>query len=560
GKNILKIDSPGVYPHLDKFALVYKPEGQWPFGTPPYAISLIGSVNSLALPPEADPATFSQPYLERFAAFFDQLRTGKISNQSLFRSWVELEKFDQQFAAWFSENGENVRTDYPRLLSFWLQTGDAQNIDPLVKARLLEARPENEFACAKTLQQLVLSRTDTGPATRELVNQLNLPENPASVPIKSLDEFLTPDQQKTYSRSHSVVRNLEQSQPRPPVAMGVTEAKAENLRVHLRGSHLALGETVPRRFLRIIDGESGHEIANDRSGRLELADWITGPDHPLTSRVIVNRIWHWHFGRGIVGSVDNFGLLGESPSHPQLLDWLAVELMENQWSLKSLHRQILLSRTYRMANRGTPRAEERDPENLLRWRFDRRRLTAEETRDAILQVTTGLDQRMFGTLLKAKNRQYVTSSSTTITDEYRNRRRSVYLPVIRSSVYDVLQTLDFPDPAVSAGKRQTSTIAPQALMMMNSDLVTRSVEYAADWLVARDGNRSQKIQLAYRRILARNPSPTEVERMESFVYRGQKTLSEEPDAGTVPKKELDRKIWQSVCRILMSTNEFHFVE
>ena len=158
------------------------------------------------------------------------------------------------------------------------------------------------------------------------------------------------------------------------------------------------------------------------------------------------------------------------------------------------------------------KAEQVDPENRLLWRFNRKRLTAEETRDSILHVSTGIDSKMFGTLLKAANRSYVTGSSTTITDEYKNQRRSVYLPVVRSSVYEVFQTLDFPDPAMSAGARQTSTIAPQALMMMNSELVEKATTHLASGICKSESNDEARLVFAYQKILGRNPDQSELKK------------------------------------------------
>ena len=155
---------------------------------------------------------------------------------------------------------------------------------------------------------------------------------------------------------------------------------------------------------------------------------------------MANRIWHWHFGRGIVATVDNFGRLGDRPTHPELLDWLARRLVAANWSIKSLHRTIMLSSTYQISTRHDARAARIDPENKLLWKMNRRRLTAEELRDTIIVRGTGLNLQMGGSLLKVKNRAYVTGSGTNVTDEYDNRRRSVYLPVIRSAVYDVFQT------------------------------------------------------------------------------------------------------------------------
>ncbi|MEC9094815.1 MAG: DUF1553 domain-containing protein, partial [Planctomycetota bacterium] len=493
------------------------------------------------------------------------LENQKIKDQSLFASWNILSKFERDFSGWFSGDETQRPIEYQKLLQFWLHTDSAKNVDASVMAILRKTQPKsvNEMARSfKTLIQQLKSKTAVTKALPELVRQLQSTDNPLNGPNTNIDLFLDESQTRLHTELKSKIGSLKQSKPIPGVAMGVTEAKPENLKVHLRGSHLALGKTVPRRFLKIINGDQRLEIGDDRSGRLEFANWMTRPSHPLTSRVIVNRIWHWHFGRGIVQTVDNFGLLGQAPSHPELLDWLASRLISDGWSLKKLHREIMLSQTYRMSATGNPSAERIDPENQWLWRFRRRRLTAEETRDAVISVSTGIDNQMFGTLLKAENRKYVTSSSTTITDEYSNRRRSIYLPVVRSSVYDVFQTLDFPDPAVSTGTRQVSTIAPQALMMMNSQLIHSSTQAIAEALAKTGQVDSQNVRTAYQRILKRNPSPSERTRLVALVERMRSTFQANRPAGTDTQPSLEEKvrIWQSVCRILISTNEFSFIE
>ena len=145
--------------------------------------------------------------------------------------------------------------------------------------------------------------------------------------------------------------SLEKSLPKREETMAVSDGQATNLRVHLRGNHLTLGKDAPRRFPRFFSKLPQPPIASGQSGRLQLAEWITQPEHPLTSRVMVNRLWHWHFGSGLVRSVDNFGLLGDKPSHPELLDWLAAEFVESGWSIKAMHRHIVLSSTYQMSKR-----------------------------------------------------------------------------------------------------------------------------------------------------------------------------------------------------------------
>ncbi len=184
-----------------------------------------------------------------------------------------------------------------------------------------------------------------------------------------------------------------------PKAMAVAEGKIGDMEILLRGNHLTRGAVVPRRLPTILAGVDQPVIGARQSGRLELARWLTGPGNPLTSRVIVNRVWRWHFGRGLVSSVDNFGRLGGRPSHPELLDWLATRFVADGWSLKALHKRILMSRVYQMSSAWDGRAARIDPEDRLLWRMPRRRMEAEELRDSILAASGQLETTMGGTLL-----------------------------------------------------------------------------------------------------------------------------------------------------------------
>ena len=181
----------------------------------------------------------------------------------------------------------------------------------------------------------------------------------------------------------------------------------------------------------------------------------------------------WHFGKGLARTPDNFGLLGESPTHPELLDWLARRFTDQGWSLKRLHRQILLSSTWQLNSMASPMHIERDPENRLLGRAEVQRLEAEEIRDALIAVSGRLDQTMRGSLLTVKNRAYFFDHTSKDLTDYTSHRRSLYLPVVRNNVYAVFQLLDYPDAAIPTGDRTTTTVAPQALMMLNSDFAAK---------------------------------------------------------------------------------------
>ncbi|MFO0880395.1 MAG: DUF1549 domain-containing protein [Gemmataceae bacterium] len=341
-----------------------------------------------------------------------------------------------------------------------------------------------------------------------------------------------------------------------PEAMGATEGTVTDVRVHIRGNHLTLGDTVPRRFPRLLAGENQTALAPTQSGRRELADWLTRPEHPLTARVLVNRLWHWHFGIGLVRSTDNFGTLGDTPTHPDLLDWLARQFIEDGWSIKALHRRILLSAAYQRSAAFDPVAAERDPDNRLHWRWQRRRLHAEELRDSLLAVAGSLDRTMSGSLFQGNNRGYVPGYPNGIYDRYDFPRRSVYLPVIRSMLYDVFQSFDFPDPSTPNGERASTTIAPQALFALNGQLMTdQSLRFARS-LVESASTDEARLHRAYERAFGRAPTAAEVVRASSFLHR----LDAEWARQNLPASERPLRVWQGFCRVLLAANEFVFLE
>ncbi|HEY1188226.1 MAG TPA: DUF1553 domain-containing protein, partial [Gemmata sp.] len=347
----------------------------------------------------------------------------------------------------------------------------------------------------------------------------------------------------------------EKAKPAVPEAMAVEDAKGENLKIHLRGNHTTLGAEVPRRFPTILGGDKPLALGAARSGRLEFAEWLTRPEHPLTARVMVNRIWAGHFGAGLVRSTDNFGKLGDRPTHPELLDWLAAEFVGAKWSVKHMHRLIVTSTAYRMGTRPDPAVAVKDPDNKWLSHFSRRRLDAEEIRDGMLAVSGLLDRTAGGTLLKANPRQYVNSTGSRNYNGYAVPRRSVYLPIIRSGVYDVLQTLDFPDPSVPNGQRVATTIPTQALFMLNGQLADQTAEALAKLALAAEGDDSARVREAFQRAYGRAPTTGEVEKVLVYLQRSLEVADVKlaPDARKL-------RAWRGLCRVLLASNEFVFVE
>jgi mono/diheme cytochrome c family protein len=343
----------------------------------------------------------------------------------------------------------------------------------------------------------------------------------------------------------------------PPMrrAMGVREGEIQNVRIHYRGNHTTLGPEVPRQFPRVLAGERQTPIDGNQSGRLQLAQWLTQPDHPLTARVMVNRIWRWHFGRGLVRTVDNFGKLGERPTNQPLLDWLAVEFVKSGWSMKALHRLIMQSSVYQMSTQFDAQAAAADPENLLYWRFERRRLEAEEVHDALLAVGGRLDRTLGGTTTTFKEREYVSGTGSRVL-AYNSARRTIYLPVLRSAVYEVLQAFDFADPSTLEGNRATTTVAPQALFMMNGKLVAENATALAESLLERgELDDAARVRAAFAAVLNRPATRSDVDRSLQFV----RELQNQAGAEASPA-DVRRSAWGSLCRVLLASNEFIYVE
>ena len=335
-----------------------------------------------------------------------------------------------------------------------------------------------------------------------------------------------------------------------PKAMAVAEGQAADLPIMIRGSHLTPGETVGRRFPAILAGLDQDPIEAGGSGRRELADWLTEPDHPLTARVMANRVWKWHFGEGIVRTPDNFGLLGERPDHRELLDWLATRLVEGGWSVKALHRLIMRSDAYQRTTASLSPSSDSDPENRLLQRANRRRMEAETLRDSLLTVSGELDTTMGGKTLPHRNFTNLNAMAYSRDPElYAMPVRSAYLPVLRSALYEVFAAFDFASPSTSNGQRGATLVAPQALFMMNSDLM----ESASRGLAARvlreiPSGDPARVTLAHELAFSRPPEPDEERIWLSFLDRYEAATGDRTSA------------WNGLCRVLLASNEFLYIE
>ena len=444
----------------------------------------------------------------------------------------------------------------------FLETIDAEGESPFARWRSA-SRGEDEsklFELARWYNEQVASllerESDRSPSQAALATVLSNPSGPFRVASDQVELF----EEKHRARLAELEKEratIDSASKKPDTTMAVSEGAITDVRVHVRGSHLTKGDTVPRRFPLVFFARAPESIAADRSGRLELANWIASDEHPLTARVIANRVWLWHFGEGLVRSPDNFGRLGLEPTHPGLLDWLARRLIESGWSLKALHREILMSSTYRMSTAWNEDAHAVDPDNKLWWRFPRRRMTAESLRDSVLAVAGTLELGMGGSILPTANRAYVTSTANVSPDAYKTQRRSMYMPVVRSALFEVFQAFDFAEPSVSSGQRQSTTVAPQALFMMNSRIVSEATRAMATRLLGNESFSDQeRVVEAYASAYGRSPTSAETERALRFVNvytESWKSRGAQPD-------EARLKSWQALCRVVLSANEFLYVE
>jgi hypothetical protein len=357
------------------------------------------------------------------------------------------------------------------------------------------------------------------------------------------------------------LKELERTGPAPPpLVLAVTdEAETGDYSVCIRGNPRQFGAKVPRGFLSVASTGPPPVVNRGQSGRLELARWLASRDNPLTARVMVNRVWHYLLGAGLVRTPDNFGHMGERPTHPELLDRLAIEFVDDGWSIKRLIRSIVLSRTYQMSSELRMRSTEPDasraernsstlrdshaaldPDNRLLSHANRRRLDAETIRDAVLAFSGQLDPAAGGDTVRP-------GTATEIGYEFNDVRRSVYVPVFRNRLCDILEVFDFPDPNAVSGSRVTSTLPTQALFLMNSPFIRQQARHAAERLLA-DKRRDDpdRIELAFRCALGRPPHEREAKLAWQLVQSGG------------PSQRL--AVWTSFCQSLMSCVDFRYLD
>jgi cytochrome c553 len=354
-------------------------------------------------------------------------------------------------------------------------------------------------------------------------------------PAETEQHFASADERKQLAEMRSELETRKKVAPAIYATAPVLKGGGQTMKVFVRGNPLQPGEQAPKGFLQVVQPCLGNVTSPDYS-RLDLASAIASAKNPLTARVIVNRVWQQHFGRGLVGTPSNLGELGERPTHPELLDWLAVRFMENGWSLKWLHRQIVSSAAYQRASLD-PEGQKADPQNVYLGRMSRRRLEVEVYRDSLLAVAGTLDETMGGPTFDLKNASA--------------RRRTVYGKVSRHELDGTLRLFDFPDANVTADRRVVTTVPQQQLFVLNSDFMQNQARAFAERIEKGATTDADRIKLAYRLAFGRAPSDKELSLGIAYVTR---PLPPEASGDGKPTR------WQQYAHALLATNEFLYVD
>ncbi len=400
-----------------------------------------------------------------------------------------------------------------------------------------------------------------GPASARDIDNIGLMETAFALPgsPEVMTRVQTEDDKKRIVEIENQLGQLEKQKTTlsetPPyeVAYGVHEGAPVNAHIQLRGEPDRLGDQVPRRFLEVL-GADQLPAGDKGSGRLQLADWITRPKNPLAARVLVNRIWHWHFGRGIVATPSDFGFRGARPTHPELLDWLTAEFIASNWSIKHLHRVIMQSRVYQLASVDQPNALRIDPENRLLWKYTRRPLDAESMRDAMLAISGNLDRSKPGPHPFPDVNTWGFTIHHPFHAVYQSNQRSVYLMKQRNRRNPYLALFDSADPNVSIDRRQPTVTPTQALFLMNSKFVHDQADGLAKRIVSAETTTQQRMQLAFELGHGRQPSKHDFDAAVNFVTTYPEQLSGQDPAAS------EQLAWSALARVILTSNSFLFVD
>jgi hypothetical protein len=414
-------------------------------------------------------------------------------------------------------------------------------------AALKKQLPKNWQARLKELQTAGEDGTDDDPFS----------ENKVSVADKRVLTY-----GKVLAESKRIDERLKelkaQKAPKLELAVAVRDAtKIEDCKIRIRGERSRLGDAVPRGYLSCFELPDVDRVDAKQSGRLQLAAWLTHPDNPFTARVAANRIWMHLLGRGLVESVDNFGTTGRPPTHPALLDHLAHRFVELDWSTKKLVREIVLSGTYQVSGAYHQQNYAADPENKLYWRMSRRRLEAEAIRDALLSASgkLALTRPRASAVARIGDGEWGRGINISPLSEP-FAHRSVYLPIIRGKVPEVLKTFDYPEPSNVQGRRDVTNVPAQSLYLMNSPFVVEQAEHLAKSIINAENIDPRRIEMLYKICYGRYPQENEIARASDFLRRANEALAD--SVSTTDSQTL--AAWTDLCHALFASIEFRYID
>lgn len=423
--------------------------------------------------------------------------------------------------------------DYFALAGIFSSTRTMAN-EEFVSQWLEKPLPSSAIDSArKSHQQLIDGKRAERDALVSTAREAVVASNQGEIPAAEIEQHFSSEAKEAIAKANEQLAALEKSLPGYELVMAVEEGTPVDLPVHLRGNHLRTAENpTPRGTIACLtEVAAWNPVPAQSSGRLQLAEWFIRNDHPLTSRVAVNRVWMWHFGQPLMRSPSNFGFKGQTPSHPQLLDWLSWQWMQEGWSMKWLHRLILTSNTYRMTS-AIETYQDQDPENVFLWRQNRRRLEIEPLRDAILAVGGGLDEQFTGPGV-----------------DVGAARRTVYASINRAALFEMLSTFDYVDPASHIEQRPVTTVPHQALFLMNHPLVHEQANRLANQLLEQYPDNAARIAALWLRLFQRQPSRVEQQTASRFIEQASQHFADAPQGA-----------WASLIRSALSTSEFSYVE
>jgi hypothetical protein len=495
-------------------------------GAPKIADSMLAAYRVYALGADAL-AVGAETKLDAVSRWVDYLKDTTRPELAKWRAATDDNR--KAVAAEYQEEFRRSAYQYDQDLSWWK---DARNSFP--KAGKV-AGPRPRMSAVKD-GFFVAVWQDDGPLHRSREEQL------AALP---------PNKAKEAEALLAQAAEMEKTLPTKevPMACAVIEGDTMDQKIFVRGDYHNLGDPVERTVPAILRLSAPAPAVKTKSGRLELADWIVDPANPLPARVMANRIWQGHFGDGIVRTPDNYGRLGERPSNPELLDYLAKTFIDGGWSIKKVHRLIMLSKTYQMSAAHDAETKAKDPENRLLSHFPRQRLSIEEIRDAYLAMGGDLDLTMGGTLDPGVGTDGETSTGRISMNPEKTNRRSIYLPLRRSNLPTLYTLFDFGDATTPDGHRNPTTVATQALFAMNSPLVIREAKNVADSVLKQERQDKRRVEEIYLRVLDRRPEPNEIDQGLTYLTNFRKKWNQIDE----------EQAWTSLAHVLMASNEFIFV-